>query len=352
MHNISSLEIEKYLNWYESLTTKHPEYIKQKERFKRLKKAISYLEGRYKINGQSLSVSVFARAISGECSTSIKLAIAFAEQANKIDDELDTDLQLYFNPDLGELGKVWFLPTSENWHFLNWSRQRTLVENQKEFNVDFRKSMYSDEKDFAKDRLQLINHTLFEVYNYIDNIVDGKPLLLRVLADNAKPGSEFYRDVDKWGIFNDWGTFCGWVNTFDFAKWVNSKIEGQNSNLNIQTDEAKPTAAGVALYYWYLCKHGEHGLSDPETLSSALEKYKDHFTSKKNLQNQWNAIKKESDIIMIEPGATTIAKMEKLNRIKFAYSTLKANNHSNKSAIEHAEKHLKAVKQKIKMETV
>lgn len=329
MENIKQLNIDKYLNWYERLTKGFPDYVNKKIRIQRLNKAVKYLEQRATVPEQgTASFFIHGLSLSRSFDLTIKHMFAFRGQIETLEKELDKDLNLYFNPELAQGGNDWYMPSKEDWQFLSYFRDKQLEESKTEFKTELERSVLT-ETALIEQKLENINHQLFVSHNYFENVRANTPLLKKTLKENTKVGGKIYAKV----VGEGWGMFSFWVCNIDFGKWLHSQLSNERTN-STNGNSPKQTVEGIALFYWYLLKGGEDGLSNSDTLTNAVETF---GVSRKTLQNKWNGII-EREIIIVPKN--TNERKEKHNRLLFAYCTLKERS-TNKKAIDLASQHLK-----------
>lgn len=207
MNTITSILIDKYLKWYESLSNKFQTYKSQKVRLEKLHKAVKYLEIRWK--GKNFVGAYQAGLLPSEkVRFSFTLWDSLRKEATAIDLEIN-ELRQYFEHDL------FYMPTEKDWEVLHYYRAKELAEARNRF-ADLLSRTVLNEKEQAKNELNTINATIQESPFY-ENVTDAKPLFKNVVEGVSK---------ELGNTVSGWFSFLIWVHYIDYSNWLNAFITG------------------------------------------------------------------------------------------------------------------------------
>jgi hypothetical protein len=302
--DLSKLETDKYLKWYEDLTTALQSYRGKKTRMDHLEKVCDYLEKRFFKN-------ILLNTVSGE------LLKHFTEEKKKLQNEI-RDIIRY----TGDLGyNPYFIPILSDWEYLHFCRPLRLKDRQAEYLMELKRSVLNN-KDFASFKFDEISNDIFSSDFYCA-IILGEPILKSFITKNS------FIDVSGWKIF------CHWIYEIDYAKWLLEKTKG----LERYESAITPTVAGVVLLFHYLSDNNGESLYDPGTLQKVSTKYN---LSKDRIKRELSKFR-STEIIMV--GNTTNEKRAKFNELQFAVTELKKLSNSN--ALNEALRHFNIIKEKL-----
>jgi hypothetical protein len=312
MIEIQDITLEKYLRWYEELSTK-----------------IANLNSLPQPSLNDIDFEKTARNsfLSGVAGHQIDFDKLKAERDKKTEAQIDFQrLDLYRKAG-------YYIPTIENWEGFKYLRSSAIEENKAEFLKSFERSVMA-ESDFIKYKINEKSEDFLSDSGIYDCIKVGQPLVKTVLKAIVKnAGTDFIPN-------SEWISFCTWVSNFDYLKWLYQRLKATEPLIE-NSPEANQTVNGIALYYWYLREYKGPDLTDTKVLNDAIKMFQ---VSKKKLQIAFNRIGNGKEITIVDKN-TNIRKA-KLNDHRFAFATLKEQT-NNQAAIKQAEQNLKLIELKI-----
>lgn len=312
--DLSKVELDKFINWYEGITIALQSYTAKRKRLDRLEKICDYLGKR-----------CFRNILSGHHTFSKKLSEYFNKEKENIYPEI-RNLIMYTDDILmdgisGLESNPYFIPTLTDWEWLHFCRPSYLKDNKAQYLIEFQTSILKD-RDFASLKLDGLFNDIFNS-DFYGNVTFGGPILKSVIAGNT------FNDVSGWKLF------CNWISEIDYAKWLLEKTKAAERYESIIT----PTIAGVILLFHYLSDNNGESLYAQETLEKASTKYN---LSKSRIKRELSKFR-PNEIIMV--GSTTNEKMAKLNQIQFTVTELKKLRNHN--ALNEALRDLNIIKEKL-----
>lgn len=249
MDEFEKIEIDKYLNWYQSISIEAGNCRILYKKQERLGKIKLYLENRlkskFKLN--EVSILAFFEGALDRKILSFSLFNAVEQKLKIIENELSllsTEIKhcaIRFD---------YLIPTSLEWEYLKGRRAKALSENILNFN-SLQKRIIVNEKDKAIEIFESLQREIKESFFY-EYAVAG----IMILLNNHE------RDF----IFSQ---FMAWIEYVDFSNWLQKiivpiAIPDNNKSLENQNKT-------IALYYYYLGKAGERDLYDEEIFSKVMK---------------------------------------------------------------------------------